>query len=153
METLDAVEDGFDDYDIQVAKAMSLSEAHATSSDKSSTRTSRKRPCLDPPSETLSNDMEEEEEPIASETLEMTEKLQKKAKLLQSQIRELRKITPPSNMFVSIKKNTRNFVETEDIKAKRRHYLQERRSDKYKDAMLVYMAESYCNQNHGSWLF
>ncbi|KAI7824041.1 hypothetical protein BC939DRAFT_502853 [Gamsiella multidivaricata] len=31
--------------------------------------------------------------------------------------------------------NTRNCVETVDIKAMRRHYLQERRSDKYKDAI------------------
>ncbi|KAG0357812.1 hypothetical protein BGZ54_000178, partial [Gamsiella multidivaricata] len=44
--------------------------------------------------------------------------------------------------------NTRNFVETEDTKAKRWHYLQGRRSDKYKDAVFVYSDEFYCNQNH-----
>ncbi|KAG0365856.1 hypothetical protein BGZ54_006121, partial [Gamsiella multidivaricata] len=76
---------------------MSLSDAYAASLDKSSTWTSRKRPCLDPLSETLSNDLEKEEEPIASEILEMIEKLQKKVKLLQSQGRGLRKVPPPNN--------------------------------------------------------
>ncbi|KAI7819828.1 hypothetical protein BC939DRAFT_505470 [Gamsiella multidivaricata] len=45
--------------------------------------------------------------------------------------------------------NTRDFVEIEDIEGKRRHYLQERRSDKYKDALFVYLDESYVNSK--SW--
>jgi len=43
---------------------------------------------------------------------------------------------------------TRNFVEIEDIKAKRRYYLKQRQSDEYKDGAFVYLDESYCNQNH-----
>ncbi|KAI7828605.1 hypothetical protein BC939DRAFT_500717 [Gamsiella multidivaricata] len=62
---------------------MSLAKAHATSPDKSFTRTSRKRPCLNPLSEALSNDLGKKAEPIAPETLETIEKLQKKVKLLQ----------------------------------------------------------------------
>ncbi|KAI7828107.1 hypothetical protein BC939DRAFT_527026 [Gamsiella multidivaricata] len=136
---------------------MSVSEAHATSPDKSSMSTSRKHPCLDPLSETLSNDLKKEEEPIASETLEMIEKLQKKVKLIQSQIRELRKVPSKEAIRSLMKKidsryqdvgNTSNSIEAEDIKAKRRHYLQERRSDKYKDTVFVYLDESCCNQNH-----
>ncbi|KAG0369151.1 hypothetical protein BGZ54_000203 [Gamsiella multidivaricata] len=73
-------------------------------------------------SETLYNDLEKEEEPIVSETLEMIEKLQE-VKLLQSQIRELRKVAPPSNTYQDVG-NTRDSVETEDIKAERRYYLQ-----------------------------
>ncbi|KAF8984258.1 hypothetical protein BGZ46_008431, partial [Entomortierella lignicola] len=48
-------------------------------------------------------------------------------------------------------KNTgkaKNFVETQYIKRKRHHYLQERYSDKYKDALFVWIDESYCNQHH-----
>ncbi|KAI7830296.1 hypothetical protein BC939DRAFT_499779 [Gamsiella multidivaricata] len=136
---------------------MSFSEAHATSPDKSSTKNSRKCPYTDPFSETLSTNLEKEEEPITSETLEMIEKLQK-VELLQSQIRELRKIAPPSNTAIQGSKqgsdsllmkkmglryqdvrSTTNFVETEDIKAKRWRYLQERRSDRHKDAVFVYL--------------
>ncbi|KAG0355823.1 hypothetical protein BGZ54_000950 [Gamsiella multidivaricata] len=36
-------------------------------------------------------------------------------------------------------RSTTNFVETEDIKAKRWRYLQERRSDRHKDAVFVYL--------------
>jgi hypothetical protein len=43
---------------------------------------------------------------------------------------------------------TRNFIETEDIKRKRRYYLQERYSDKYKNSLFVWIDESYCNQHH-----
>lgn len=43
---------------------------------------------------------------------------------------------------------TTNFVETYDIKKKRREYLQKRYSEEFKDAMFVWLDESYCNQHH-----
>lgn len=43
---------------------------------------------------------------------------------------------------------TRNYIETADIKAKRSYYLRERESDKFKDALFVWLDESYCNQHH-----
>jgi hypothetical protein len=45
---------------------------------------------------------------------------------------------------------TKNFVESEDIKKKRRLYLQEKYSLENKDAVFVYLDESYCNLNHVS---
>jgi hypothetical protein len=45
---------------------------------------------------------------------------------------------------------TRGFVESEDIKKKRRHYLQEKWSNKYENVIFVYLDESYCNLNHVS---
>jgi hypothetical protein len=45
-------------------------------------------------------------------------------------------------------KKTKNFVETLGIKEKRRRYLQERYSEKFKDALFVWLDESYCNQYH-----
>jgi hypothetical protein len=45
-------------------------------------------------------------------------------------------------------KKTKNFIETQSIKEKRHQYLQERYSEKYKDALFVWLDESYCNQYH-----
>ncbi|KAF9574645.1 hypothetical protein EC968_005875 [Mortierella alpina] len=42
----------------------------------------------------------------------------------------------------------RNYVETLDIKTKRRRYLQERYSAKYKDALFVWLDESYIHHHH-----
>jgi hypothetical protein len=43
---------------------------------------------------------------------------------------------------------TKNFIDTPNIKAKRRYYLQQRYSPKYGDAIFVWLDESYCNQYH-----
>ncbi|KAG0282619.1 hypothetical protein BGZ98_006692, partial [Dissophora globulifera] len=43
---------------------------------------------------------------------------------------------------------TRNYVETPDIKMKRRRYLQERYSAKYKGALFVWLDESYIHHHH-----
>ncbi|CAO3568837.1 unnamed protein product [Mortierella alpina] len=43
---------------------------------------------------------------------------------------------------------TRNYTETSDIKMKRRRYLQERYSAKYKDALFVWLDESYIHHHH-----
>ncbi|KAG0009373.1 hypothetical protein BGZ82_004081, partial [Podila clonocystis] len=42
----------------------------------------------------------------------------------------------------------KNYVDTLDIKIKRRHYLQERYSDKYKGALFVWLDESYIHHHH-----
>ncbi|KAI8356330.1 hypothetical protein B0O80DRAFT_506211 [Mortierella sp. GBAus27b] len=42
----------------------------------------------------------------------------------------------------------KTYIETTDIKAKRRHYLQERYSGKFKDAVFVWLDESYCYHHH-----
>lgn len=46
--------------------------------------------------------------------------------------------------------NTKNFIDTRDIKEKRKTYLQGLRSVENEDALFVYLDESYCNQNHVS---
>lgn len=43
---------------------------------------------------------------------------------------------------------TKNFIDTPDIKARRRYYLQQRYSPEYRDATFVWLDESYCNQHH-----
>jgi hypothetical protein len=40
---------------------------------------------------------------------------------------------------------TGNFVETADIRQQRRYYLQQRYPDRFKDALFVWLDESYCN--------
>ena len=42
---------------------------------------------------------------------------------------------------------SRSFVESEDLGTKRCHYLQERRSEKYRDAVFAYLDKPHCNQN------
>jgi len=42
----------------------------------------------------------------------------------------------------------KNFIDTPDIKIKRRKYIQLRRLEKFKDAIFVWLDESYCNQYH-----
>ena len=39
-------------------------------------------------------------------------------------------------------------METTDIRQLRRRYLQQRHSDRFKDALFVWLDESYCNQQH-----
>ncbi|KAF9271937.1 hypothetical protein BGZ68_002876, partial [Mortierella alpina] len=46
--------------------------------------------------------------------------------------------------------HARNYEETDDIKKRRKRYLQEKWSEKYNDAAFVYLDESYCNLNHVS---
>ena len=43
---------------------------------------------------------------------------------------------------------TKNYIETLDIATKRRHYLRERYSDKYKDSLFVWLDESYIHHHH-----
>lgn len=42
----------------------------------------------------------------------------------------------------------KNYVETPDIRLKRRHYLRERYSDKYEGALFVWLDESYIHHHH-----
>jgi hypothetical protein len=42
----------------------------------------------------------------------------------------------------------RNYIETHDIRIKRRHYLRERYSAKYKGALFVWLDESYVHHHH-----
>lgn len=43
---------------------------------------------------------------------------------------------------------TKNFVDTPEIRGLRHDYLKRRYSDDFKDALLVWLDESYCNQFH-----
>lgn len=43
---------------------------------------------------------------------------------------------------------TKNFVETPEIRQLRRRYLQQRYSDRFKNALFVWLDESYCNHQH-----
>ncbi|KAG0369590.1 hypothetical protein BGZ54_009468, partial [Gamsiella multidivaricata] len=99
-----------EDYDEEVAKALSLSNAQATSPGESSMVIGAIRGSVQAPDQG-SDPPTDEENGLDAE-------------------------------------NAWRFVETEDIKAKGRHYLRERRSDKYKDAAFVYLDGSYCDQNH-----
>ncbi|KAI7816928.1 hypothetical protein BC939DRAFT_21586 [Gamsiella multidivaricata] len=64
----------------------------------------RKRPRPDPLFETRPSDLVEGQEQVAWEIIQ---RLQKKVKELQSQVRQIRQATPPSNTFVSIKQHKR----------------------------------------------
>ncbi|KAG0086292.1 hypothetical protein BGZ93_000200 [Podila epicladia] len=43
---------------------------------------------------------------------------------------------------------TKNFIDTLEIRGLRRDYLKRRYSDDFKDALFVWLDESYCNQYH-----
>ncbi|KAF9091814.1 hypothetical protein BGX27_001960, partial [Mortierella sp. AM989] len=60
----------------------------------------------------------------------------------------IRKIMCKIGFVYEDSEKTKNFIDTLDIKRKRQYYLKERYSDKFKDALFVWLDESYCNQQH-----
>lgn len=63
-------------------------------------------------------------------------------------LESIRKLMHKMGFNYSSVDKTKNFIETPDIKAKRRYYLKQRYSDEYRDAIFVWLDESYCNQHH-----
>ncbi|KAG0196234.1 hypothetical protein BGX28_010389, partial [Mortierella sp. GBA30] len=60
----------------------------------------------------------------------------------------IRKILKDMNIKYDLASKARNYIDTPEIKLKRRLYLKERYSAKYKDALFVWLDESYVNHHH-----